>query len=229
MKVKCRKSLHNHSINLVYNVPISVLYLYSSVMFVCAKQCGSLPPARSPECRRVGGHLAVEPHLILWSVSNFPALVSAAGPMLSLAGAGDLAGLWWPPWAGSPRGRRTIILPLTLAPAASLSLSDQPRVQALDRVPVTSLHCSSLRRDISVCCILLLFQISAATVTMYTIYIRITMSTQCRGPCRTMLVCWCHCVCCDGIAGPRSCTASTPQHSPINLDCSPPHSLSILG
>ena len=229
MKVKCRKSLHNHSINLVYNVPISVLYLYSSVMFVCAKQCGSLPPARSPECRRVGGHLAVEPHLILWSVSNFPALVSAAGPMLSLAGAGDLAGLWWPPWAGSPRGRRTIILPLTLAPAASLSLSDQPRVQALDRVPVTSLHCSSLRRDISVCCILLLFQISAATVTIYTIYIRITMSTQCRGPCRTMLVCWCHCVCCDGIARPRSCTASTPQHSPINLDCSPPHSLSILG
>ena len=118
--------------------------------------------------------------------------------------------------------------PLTLAPAASLSLSDQPRVQALDRVPVTSLHCS-LRRDISVCCILLLFQISAATVTIYTIYIRITMSTQCRGPCRTMLVCWCHCVCCDGIARPRSCTASTPQHSPINLDCSPPHSLSILG
>ena len=116
-KSKCRKSLHNHSINLVYNVPISVLYLYSSVMFVCAKQC-SLPPAHAPPS--VGGLVATwrvgagSTHLILWSVSNFPALVSAAGwvPRLSVAGAGDLAGLWWPPWAGPrPRGRRTIILP----------------------------------------------------------------------------------------------------------------------
>ena len=54
-------------------------------------------------------------------------------------------------------------------------------------------------------------------------YIRISMSPHCRGGCRTMLVCWCHCVCYDGIARlDHALTASTPQHSPINLDCSPP-------
>ena len=109
--------------------------------------------------------------------------------------------------------------PLTLAPAASLSLSDQPRVQALDRVPATSLHCS-LRRDISV-----YFIISDKCISHchYLQYIRISMSPHCRGGCRTMLVCWCHCVCYDGIARlDHALTASTPQHSPINLDCSPP-------
>ena len=148
-KSKCRKSLHNHSINLVYNVPISVLYLYSSVMFVCAKQC-SLPPAHAPPS--VGGLVAT------WRCSGCRLHSPDTVKRLQLSRPGLGCGLGAHAIGG--RGRRpcgAVVTsvgraqaegpphhhpPLTLAPAASLSLSDQPRVQALDRVPVTSLHCS---------------------------------------------------------------------------------------
>lgn len=188
-----------------------------------------LPPSssRSPECRRVGGHLAG------WCRLHSPDTVKR----LQLSGPGLGCGLGAHAIGG--RGRRpcgAVVTsvgraqaegpphhhpPLTLAPAASLSLSDQPRVQALDRVPVTSLH-SSLRRDISVCCILL-FQMNAATVTIYSISGSACPHTAEEAAGQCWYVCWCHCVCYDGIARlDHALTASTPQHSPINLDCSPP-------
>ena len=74
----------------------------------------------------------------------------------------------------------------------------------------------------SVCCILL-FQISAATVTNYSISGSACPHTAEEAAGQCWYECWCHCVCYDGIARlDHALTASTPQHSPINLDCSPP-------